>query len=117
MTLTGIARIADYSIAAAVKVEDGPTRNLNAPWNPSDEHAGLAEVRIHDVRHTFASRTLARGQSLSMIGELLGHNNMYATFRYGHLARDSTKASSARVAESIGAEILDRRPTNGMASA
>jgi len=63
--------------------------------------------RIHDMRHSFASRALALGESLSMIGKLLGHNKIDTTARYAHLARDSIKASSARVADSIGADILD----------
>ena len=42
-----------------------------------------------------------------MIGKLLGHNKIDTTARYAHLARDSIKASSARVADSIGADILD----------
>ena len=57
-----------------------------------------------DLRHSFASRALALGESLSMIGKLLGHNKIDTTARY---ARDSIKASSARVADSIGADILD----------
>ena len=72
------------------------------------ERAKLEDVRIHDLRHSFASRALALGESLSMIGKLLGHNKIDTTSRYAHLARDSIKASSARVADSIGADILDR---------
>ena len=45
-----------------------------------------------------------------MIGKLLGPNRIHTTSRYAHLARDSIKVSSARVADSIGADILDRRP-------
>ncbi len=43
-----------------------------------------------------------------MIGKLLGHKKIETTSRHAHLARDSIKASSARVADSIGADILDR---------
>ena len=71
------------------------------------EEADLEDVRIHDLRHSFASRALALGESLSMIGKLLGHNKIDTTARYAHLARDSIKASSARVAHSIGEDILD----------
>ena len=67
-------------------------------------------MRIHDIRHSFASRALALGESLSMIGKLLGHTKIDTTSRYAHLAQDSIKASSARVADSIGADILDRKP-------
>ena len=63
-------------------------------------------VRIHDLRHSFASRALALGESLTMIGKLLGHTKIQTTARYAHLARDSIKLSAARVAASIGADIL-----------
>ena len=84
--------------------------DLNHYWDRVRERAKLTDVRIHDIRHSFASRALALGESLSMIGKLLGHNKIDTTARYAHLARDSIKASSARVADSIGADILDRKP-------
>ena len=84
--------------------------DLNHYWDRVRDKAKLDDVRIHDLRHSFASRALALGESLSMIGKLLGHNKIDTTSRYAHLARDSIKASSARIADSIGADILDRRP-------
>ena len=81
--------------------------DLNHYWDRVRAEAGLDDVRLHDLRHSFASRALALGESLSMIGKLLGHNKIETTSRYAHLARDSIKASSARVADSIGADILD----------
>ena len=83
--------------------------DLNHYWERVRDEAGLAGVRLHDLRHSFASRALALGESLSMIGKLLGHNKIDTTSRYAHLARDSIKASSARVADSIGADILGSR--------
>ncbi len=81
-------------------------RNLNDSWNRVRERAGLDGVRLHDLRHTYASRALALGESLPMIGKLLGHRKVQTTARYAHLARESVQASTARVAESIGADIL-----------
>ena len=80
--------------------------DLNHYWDRVRERADLEGVRLHDLRHSFASRALALGESLSMIGKLLGHNKIDTTARYAHLARDSIKASSARVADSIGVDIL-----------
>ncbi len=91
--------------------------DLNHYWDRVREKADLAEVRLHDIRHSFASRALALGESLSMIGKLLGHSKIDTTSRYAHLARDSIKASSARVADSIGADILDRPCPRETASA
>ena len=81
-------------------------RNINECWDRIRKLAGLDGVRLHDLRHSFASRALALGEGLSMIGELLGHRKVRTTARYAHLARDSVRASTAKVAESIGADIL-----------
>ena len=75
-------------------------------WYRVRERAGLDDVRIHDLRHSFASRALALGENLPMIGKLLGHTKIQTTARYAHLARDSVHESAARVAASIGADIL-----------
>ena len=84
--------------------------NLNDSWDRVRKRAGLDGVRLHDLRHTFASRALALGESLPMIGDLLGHRNVNTTARYAHLARDSVRDSSAKVAADIGARIA---PTDG----
>ena len=83
-----------------------PLKNLQYPWEILRARASLEDVRIHDLRHSFASRALALGESLSMIGELLGHRRVRTTARYAHLAREAVKGSASRVAESIGADIL-----------
>ena len=90
--------------------------DLNHYWDRVRAEADLADVRLHDLRHSFASRALALGESLSMIGKLLGHNKIETTSRYAHLARDSIKASSARVADSIGEDILNSPVTAETAS-
>ena len=83
----------------------GRLANLNAQWIVVRKRAGLEDVRIHDLRHSFASRALALGESLTMIGKLLGHRQVQTTARYAHLARESVKTSAARVAESIAADM------------
>ncbi len=83
-----------------------PLRNLQYPWEILRARAGLEDVRIHDLRHSFASRALALGESLSMIGELLGHRRVRTTARYAHLALDSVKTSASRVAGSIESDLL-----------
>ena len=57
-------------------------------------------------RHSYASRALALGEGLPMIGKLLGHKIVRTTARYAHLARDTEKASIAKIGGSIGADIL-----------
>ena len=79
--------------------------SLNNAWLVVRSRGGLNDVRIHDLRHSFASRALALGESLPMIGKLLGHRKVQTTARYAHLARDSVKAAAARVAESLRGDL------------
>ena len=62
---------------------------------------GSSTGRIHDLRHSFASRALALGEGLPMIGKLLGRTQVQRTCRYTHLARDTVEASAARIGHSI----------------
>ena len=84
--------------------------DLDDAWKILRARAGLDDVRIHDLRHSFASRALALGESLPMIGKLLGHGKIETAARYAHLARDSVHESAGRVAESIAADILVTGP-------
>jgi len=75
--------------------------DLQHPWRRIRERAGLPDVRIHDLRHSFASRALAPGEGLPMTGRLLGHTQVQMTARYAHLARDTVRASAARIGDSM----------------
>ena len=85
---------------------DSRLSQLSTYWRRVRKRAGLEDVRIHDIRHSFASRALALGESLSMIGRLLGHTDVESTARYAHLARDTEKMSAAKVGGSIEADIM-----------
>ena len=80
--------------------------DLNHYWDRVREEADLDGVRIHDLRHSFASRALALGESLSMIGKLLGHTQVQTTARYDHPARDTMKAPTARIGDSIDNDLV-----------
>ncbi|QSF54873.1 tyrosine-type recombinase/integrase [Brevundimonas fontaquae] len=67
--------------------------------------AGLEGVRIHDLRHSFASFALADGASLPMIGKALGHANSRATERYAHLSDDPVRALAERIGERFSPKI------------
>ena len=84
--------------------------DLQKPSRRVRKAAGLDDARTHDLRHTFASRALALGESLPMIGKLLGHTQVQTTARYAHLANESVKASGSRVGDSIGAHIAPVEP-------
>ena len=81
--------------------------NVHRSWCKVRARADLEDVRLHDLRHSFASRALALGESLPMIGRLLGHAQVQTTARYAHLAEESVKASAERIADSIAEDILD----------
>ena len=103
--LSAIPRTAESPWVIAGSRPGTRLSNLNAAWLVVRARAGLEDVRLHDLRHSFASRALALGESLTMIGKLLGHRKVATTARYAHLAQDSVKASAARVAESLGADL------------
>jgi len=74
-------------------------------WNKARIAAGLRDVRIHDLRHTYASLAASGGQSLPLIGKLLGHRDVKTTARYAHLADDPVQAAADRTAESASAAL------------
>ena len=82
--------------------------SLDHGWYSVRAQAGLNDVRLHDLRHSFASRALALGESLPMIGKLLGHSRIETTARYAHLARDTAHEAAERVAASIADDILGK---------
>ena len=79
---------------------------LGSAWRLLRKRAGLDDVRLHDLRHSFASSALALGESLPMIARLLGHRQIASTVRYAHLARSSVHEAAARVADSLAEDIL-----------
>ncbi|MBY0420860.1 MAG: tyrosine-type recombinase/integrase, partial [Parvularculaceae bacterium] len=77
--------------------------NLQKPWRRIRKAAGLDDVRIHDLRHSFASVAVAGGASLPLIGALLGHSQPQTTARYAHLGNDPRLAAADAVATRIAA--------------
>ena len=78
-----------------------PLSDLQPFWQRVRARAGVKDVRIHDLRHTFASTAVASGQGLPMIGKLLGHTQVQTTARYAHLAADPVKSAADSVAASL----------------
>ena len=75
--------------------------NLEKPWRRIRAAAKLDDVRLHDLRHSFASVAASGGQSLIVIGKMLGHSQPATTARYAHLADDPVKAASDAVGRHI----------------
>lgn len=79
-----------------------PMPHLFFPWDRIRRRAGLADVRLHDLRHSFASFLVNNGEDLYYVQRLLGHANLRSTQRYAHLAPDRLNQSAE-----VMASILD----------
>lgn len=83
--------------------------NLEKPWRRIREAAGLPDVRLHDLRHSFASVGAGAGLGLPIIGALLGHTQAATTARYAHLADDPLKQAN----DLIGARLAAAMQASG----
>jgi integrase len=70
---------------------------IKKPWRHICKAAALTGLRVHDLRHSFASQLASGGASLPLIGALLGHSNPSTTHRYSHLFDDPQRAAVERV--------------------
>ena len=85
---------------------EGPQRSIDEPWKAIREAAGL-KLRLHDLRHSYASAGARAGVSLPLIGAVLGHSQASTTARYTHLDSQPAHEATARVGARISAA-LDR---------
>jgi len=77
-------------------------------WDAVRHAAGLADVRLHDLRHAFASVAASGGLNLSLIGALLGHTDAATTARYAHLLESSRKRAAETVSGAVAAALAGR---------
>jgi integrase len=105
--LKTVPRVGPYVIAGAVPEE--PYKNLSRAWIVARAYAGLQDVRLHDLRHSYASLAAGRGVPLQMIGKLLGHKVVATTQRYAHLARDAAAAVNDELGAAMQAAIKKPR--------
>lgn len=81
---------------------DRPLVGYRKLWLALLAQAGVSDLRIHDLRHTFASYALSGGQTLGTVGQLLGHRSAQTTTRYAHLIDDAARRAVARVSDDLG---------------
>ena len=105
--LATLPRASSFVIAGSEP--DKPRADLQRPWARITAAAGLDGVRIHDLRHSFASVGAGGGMGLPIVGKLLGHSNASTTARYAHLHADPLRQASERIAGTIAAA-LDSKP-------
>jgi len=101
--LEGLPKIEGNEFVLPGDKEGAHFVGLPKVWRRVRECAGLSGVRLHDLRHSFASVGAAGGDSLFMIGKLLGHRQSGTTARYAHLADDPLKAVADRISGTIDA--------------
>jgi integrase len=106
--LKGLKHVGPYIVAGAKTNE--PFKNLSRSWIVARGCRGLEDVRLHDLRHSYASLAAARGVSLQMIGKLLGHKVAATTQRYAHLARDAAAAVNDELGDAMTEAIAKANP-------
>lgn len=86
--------------------KDGmPRADFKRPWEAVTKAAGLEGLRIHDLRHSFASIGAAGGLGLPIIGKLLGHATPAMTAKYAHFDNDPVRRAVNQIGSAISAEM------------
>ena len=77
-------------------------QEIQKPWRRFRKMADLEDMRIHDLRHSFASFAVSKGMSLPMLGKLLGHSQVQTTARYAHLMAEPLTQAASEVTTVLG---------------
>jgi integrase len=111
--LADLARVEGNPYVVVGNVVGARLVNLEKPWRAIRKAAGLDDVRLHDLRHAFASVAASSGMGLPIIGKMLGRTQAVTTHRYAHLASDPVKAAAATVANKIADAMQANSATTG----
>ena len=105
--LAGLNRLGSYVVPG--DDPEKPRADLKRPWDAVARRAGLDGVRLHDLRHTYASFGAGGGLGLPIIGKLLGHTQASTTQRYAHLDADPLRRASEAIGGRIAAALDGKR--------
>ncbi|UWQ97486.1 integrase arm-type DNA-binding domain-containing protein [Rhodobacteraceae bacterium M385] len=108
--ITSLPRRAGNPYVILGVTDHGHLVNLNSPWLRIRKLAGLEDVRMHDLRHTYASVAVMSGIDPFLLKEIMGHKNLQTTLRYSHFADEAVQQAAGSVAGKL-AGALGRRST------
>lgn len=108
LLLQSLPRTSEYVFPSSTK--EGHLINIQKPWDRIRRKAKLGDVRINDLRHSFASFSVQAGESLYVVGKVLGHKKASTTQRYAHLDDDPVKVAADKTAAMLDA-LLSGKPT------
>ena len=80
---------------------DRPYSDNLALWYRIRREASIADVRLHDLRHTFASQAVMSGIPVPVVSRMLGHSNVGMTIRYAHLGDRDIEDAAERVGQAL----------------
>jgi integrase len=90
--------------------DDAKRTDLKRPWATIMKYAGLEGIRLHDLRHTFASVGAGSNLGLPIIGKLLGHRSTVTTARYAHLDVDPLRRGTETIGNELQVALSGHRP-------
>jgi integrase len=116
--LAGLPRLVRSEYVLPGDRAGGHLVNVQKAWRKITTAAHLDNLRVHDLRHSFASVAAAAGMNLPLVGRLLGHKELATSLRYSHLAADPVRAASQEVGRLItdamarqsGQKVVPMRP-------
>jgi integrase len=112
VVLASLPRLADNPFVICGAKRGEALKDLIAPWHDLRERAGITDVRLHDLRHSFASVAASQGVPLAVLGRLVGHQTLRTTERYAHIFSGSIRAANDQIGQSL-ARALGPRPGAG----
>ena len=110
--LGSVPRVKGNPHIIAGALEGAPRADLNKPWRAVRKAAKLDGVRIHDLRHSFASFGASASLGLPIIGKLLGHSQAATTHRYAHLDADPLRRAVETIGNTIAAAMAGGKAEN-----